>query len=501
MSLRGRLLAGLLGLSLLGMLAVGGGTYLALRSFLIGRLDQQLVNARRAVGRVLANPSAADGKPVDAQTLRDVGPTDTFYELRDAAGHVDVIAQAGAVDQLLPAPRLPAALHPPPAATATPFATPALSFDAAATSGSGSYRVQASSLPDGRGVLVVAMPLDSVTATLSRLIEIEIVIATLVLGLLAIGAFALLRAGLRPLERIAETAGGIADGDLDVRVAPADARSEIGRLGLALNGMLERLEDAFARRDRSEEQLRRFVANASHELRTPLTSIRGYAALFRRGARDNPDDLAKSMNRIESEATRMGALIDDMLLLARLDEHRPLERRPVDLTALVRDAVADARARDPDREITLREGDAPVVIGDDLRLRQVAGNLLANAQIHTPSGARVDVEVGSRGDHATLTVTDHGPGINPEQAPHVFERFFRASSSDARGQASQSSGSGLGLAIVAAVIDSHQGTATLRPTPGGGATFEISLPLAPAGIPPGEDSDPATPRPAPSASA
>jgi two-component system, OmpR family, sensor kinase len=489
MSLRGRLLAGLLGLSLLGMVAVGGRTYLALRSFLIGRVDQQLVNARRSVGRGLADPSATGATPVDAQTLRDVGPTDTFYELRDAAGQIEVTAQAGAVDQLLPAPRLPAVLHPPPA-LAVPFATPALSFDAAAVSGSGSYRVQVSSLPDGRGLLVVAMPLGSLNATLSRLIEIEIVIATVVLALLATGAFALLRRGLRPLERIAKTAEGIADGDLDVRVTPADARSEIGRLGLALNGMLERLEDAFARRDRSEEQLRRFVANASHELRTPLTSIRGYAALFRRGARDNPDDLATSMDRIESEATRMGALIDDMLLLARLDEQRPLEHRPVDLMGLARDAVADARARDPDGEIALRERSPLIVVGDELRLRQVAANLIANAQLHTPPKTPVEVEVDTRGDQATLTVSDHGPGIDPKQATHVFERFFRGSSSGARDEASQSSGSGLGLAIVAAIMTSHAGTATLRPTRGGGATFEVSLPLAAVGAPSGEPSAP-----------
>ena len=192
----------------------------------------------------------------------------------------------------------------------------------------------------------------------------------------------LLRAGLRPLERIAETATGIADGDLDVRVVPANAHSEIGKLGLALNGMLERLEDAFARRERSEAQLRRFVSGASHGLRMPLTSIRGYAALFRRGAQDNPPDLAKSMARIESEATRMGMLIDDMLLLARLDEQRPLERRHVDLAQVATDAVQDARVRTPDQPIDVRAAGPLIVIGDEQRLRQVAANLLA-IQIRT----------------------------------------------------------------------------------------------------------------------
>ena len=248
------------------------------------------------------------------------------------------------------------------------------------------------------------------TETLDRLTDVELVIAGVVLALLASGAFWLLRVGLRPLERIAETAAGIADGDLDVRVSPAETSTEVGRLGLALNGMLERLEEAFSRRDQSEEQLRRFVANASHELRTPLTSIRGYAALFRRGAQDNPGDLAKSMARIESEATRMSALIDDMLLLARLDERRPLVRRRVDLVPIALDAAEDARARDPGRPITVREHGHVVVTGDEQRLRQVAANLLANAQMHTPPGTPVQVDVAVRGDQAILSVARRGAG-------------------------------------------------------------------------------------------
>jgi two-component system OmpR family sensor kinase len=295
-----------------------------------------------------------------------------------------------------------------------------LRFDGDAVSGSGRYRIQVSSLGGDQGILIVAIPLASVSDTLARLVHVELLIAAVVLALLALAAFWLLRAGLRPLERIAETAAGIAAGDLDVRVAPADGHSEIGRLGLALNGMLERLEEAFLRRDQSEAQLRRFVSSASHELRTPLTSIRGYAALFRRGAQDKPEDLAKSMARIESEATRMGVLIDDMLLLARLDERRPLERRRVDLAQIARDAVDDARARDPASPITMPEPEPVEVLGDEQRLRQVAANLLANAQIHTPPGTPVHVAVSARGDHAVLAVSDEGPGVDPEQEPHLF---------------------------------------------------------------------------------
>jgi two-component system OmpR family sensor kinase len=394
---------------------------------------------------------------------------------------------------------LPAVLHPPTASiSGPPFATGALRFDAGAVSGPGRYRIQVSSLRDKGGILVVAVPLDSVTATLSRLVLVEFVIAGVVLALLALGAFWLLRAGLRPLERIAEIAGGIAHGDLDVRVSPAGERSEIGRLGLALNGMLERLEEAFSRRDQSEAQLRRFVSSASHELRTPLTSIRGYAALFRRGAQDNPEDLAKSMARIESEATRMSALIDDMLLLARLDEQRPLEREHVDLTRIALDAAQDARARDPDRPISVDEHGPVMVVGDERRLRQVAANLLDNAQIHTASGTPVNVEVDARGGLAVLAVTDTGPGIEPEQVPHVFERFYRGTPVGTDDTAPRTAGTGLGLAIVAAIMHAHQGTATVRSQPGKGARFEIRLPVADAAASPNEPPGPAANKIAPS---
>jgi two-component system, OmpR family, sensor kinase len=487
MSLRARLLAGLLALSLTGMVAVAGGTYVALRSFLLQRVDQQVIGTRRAVGTALSREPASAGAAGEGRALKNAAPPDAFVELRDAANRVEAIAQSGPLDAPSPAPRLPAVLHPPPvASTPKSFAHNVSQFDAAAVSGTGSYRVAVSSLPHEQGILVVAVPLGTVTETLSRLITVELVIAGIVIALLASGAFWLLRAGLRPLERIAETAAGIADGDLDVRIAPADGRTEVGRLGLALNGMLERLEEAFSRRDQSEEQLRRFVANASHELRTPLTSIRGYAALFRRGAQDNPADLAKSMARIESEATRMGALIDDMLLLARLDERQPLERQRVDLVPIAREAAQDARARDPDRPITVDEHGPLVVVGDEQRLRQVAANLLANAQMHTPSATPVHVDLSVRGDRAILSVADEGPGIDSEQAPHIFERFYRGTPVGTHDAAPRSAGTGLGLAIVAAIVQAHQGTATLRSAPGHGARFEVSLPLADATAAPHE---------------
>ncbi len=483
MSLRARLLAGLLGLSLAGLLAAGSGTYVELRSFLLGRVDQQLFSAGGSVDRVLRRGDVpGGGLAIDPGLLRGVAVPDTFVEVRDSANHVLARSQSGPREQPRPDPRLPAVLHPPaPSISGAPFRrSRALRFDAGAVSGSGRYRVMVSSLRGTGGILVVAAPLNGVTATLTRLIIVELLIAGVVLALLALGAFWLLRAGLRPLEQIADTAGGIAHGELDVRVSPAHERSEVGRLGIALNGMLERLEEAFSRRDRSEAQLRRFVSSASHELRTPLTSIRGYAALFRRGAQDNPEDLAKSMARIESEATRMSLLIDDMLLLARLDEERALEREHVDLTQIALDATQDARAREPGRPISIDDRGPVMVVGDERRLRQVAANLLDNAQIHTASGASVNIEVQARGNQALLAVTDTGPGIDPEQASHVFERFYRGTPVRTTDGAPRTAGTGLGLAIVAAIMHSHQGTATLRSQPGTGARFEISLPLADA---------------------
>jgi len=306
---------------------------------------------------------------------------------------------------------------------------------------------------------------------------VELLIAAGLLAVLAVAAFGLLRRGLRPLERIAEVAGTIAQGDLDVRVSPAEPRSEIGRLGLALNGMLERLEDAFARRDRSEAQLRRFVSSASHELRTPLTSIRGYAALLRRGARHNPEDLDKSISRIESEATRMAGLIDDLLLLARLDEQRPLARNHADLAVIAREAADDARARYPARPIMIDADRPVVVIGDAPRLRQIVANLLENAHVHTPAKTPVRIEVGVRDQMAVLAVIDTGPGIDPEQAAHVFERFYRGTPPGSGDTAPRTPGSGLGLAIVKTIAEAHGGGATVTSRPGEGSRFEITLPL------------------------
>ena len=474
MSLRARLLAGVLVMTAVGLLAAAGGTYLALRSFLVDRVDQQLMASRAAVGRGLRQSPTSTISPA---TLDQVAPPVAFVEVRNAAGRVVALHLPSSLSGSSPEPRLPTALHPPAAPrVGFPSRERALQFDVGAVSGTGRYRVLVSSLPGSADVLIVAVSLDDVTATLQRLLHIELLIGAGLLIALALATFWLLRRGLRPLERISQVAGGIAQGDLDVRVSPADGRSEIGRLGLALNGMLERLEDAFARRDRSEAQLRRFVSSASHELRTPLTSIRGYAALLRRGARHNPRDLETSITRIESEATRMAGLIDDLLLLARLDEQRPLAQSATDLAVIARDAVDDARARDPDRPITVDAARPVMVTGDEPRLRQIVANLLENAQVHTPAGAPVRVEVGVRDGTAVLAVIDTGPGVDPQQMPHVFERFYRGTPPGSGDAAPRTEGSGLGLAIVKTIAEAHGGAATVSSRPGEGARFEVRLP-------------------------
>jgi two-component system OmpR family sensor kinase len=322
--------------------------------------------------------------------------------------------------------------------------------------------------------VILAIPLTDVQATLDNLLQFEGLISAAVLLALALFAWSIIGVGLRPLERMGSTAKAIAAGDLSRRVEPATPRTEIGRLGLSLNGMLSQIEMAFAERTRSEQRLRRFLADASHELRTPLTSIRGYAELLRRGAAQTAEDSALARRRIEAEAIRMSVMVDDLLLLARLDQGRPLDQAPVDLQQIAHDACADARAVAPSRAITLWAREAVVVRGDELRLRQVVANLVSNAIVHTPTGTPIEVSVTSNGERAALSVTDHGPGLKGEETGRVFEPFYRADP----GRSRDRGGSGLGLSIVAAVVTAHGGVVQVLETPGGGATFRVELPRA-----------------------
>ena len=331
--------------------------------------------------------------------------------------------------------------------------------------------------------IAVALPLAGATQTVAdfRVTALAVAIAVLVLG--GFAAALAIRRSFQPLDDIERTASAIAAGDLSQRVPDHPQSTEIGRLSSALNTMLTRIEALFHSQQRSEEQMRRFVADASHELRTPLAAIRGFAELYRQGAVREPDDVAHVMERIEGESTRLGHLVEDLLRLARLDEaqrRRSATREPVDLAVVASDAVHDARGLASDRSVRLvglEDGVGPnsaIVLADESGMRQVLTNLLGNALHHTPAGTPVEVAVGRlmgpSGPESVVEVRDHGPGLTPEQADRVFERFYRVDSSRRRGTGG---GSGLGLAIVSTIVEVHGGTVAVAPTEGGGATFRV----------------------------
>ncbi|NHA67939.1 sensor histidine kinase [Phycicoccus flavus] len=335
------------------------------------------------------------------------------------------------------------------------------------------WRFIASRTDNPEITVAVGVPLEPVTHTVTRLLVSTALLGTVALLLsLVLGHFAVRRA-FRPLRRIEDTAATIAGGDLTQRVPVRHADDEVTSLSRSLNVMLARIEQSFAVREASEERMRQFVADASHELRTPLATVRGYAELYRQGAVRDPEGVEGAMARIEAESGRMSTLVEDLLVLARLDGEREETPTDVDLTVLAADAVADARVRAPDRHIALLglDGDVEptVVRGSEARLRQVVTNLVANALRHTPAGTPVEVAVGVEDGVAALEVRDHGDGVPPEIATKVFERFFRADPSRGR----SSGGSGLGLAIVAAIVAAHGGRVGVARTPGGGATFVV----------------------------
>jgi two-component system OmpR family sensor kinase len=328
--------------------------------------------------------------------------------------------------------------------------------------------------------IILGQPLDATEATLQRLLFIELAVTAAALIVAVVLGLWLVRVGLKPLQEVEDTAEAIAEGNLDRRVPGEDKRTEVGRLARVLNVMLARIERAFAERDateaqlrHSEERMRRFVADASHELRTPLAAVTAYAELYQRGASERPDDLDRVMEGISSESARMKGLVDDLLLLARLDEGRPLDIHEVELVALASDAVRAATTVGPAWPVVLEASQPVEVAGDVERLRQVLDNLLSNVRAHTPAGTRTTVRVTTTDREAVLEVSDDGPGLSSEEASQVFERFYRADPSRSR----RSGGAGLGLSIVAAIVGSHGGTVTARSMVGEGTSFTIRLPL------------------------
>ena len=464
LSLRGRLLIGVISLIVAVLLVSDAFTYFALQRSLVSGVDLQLTGGRSDATAALGGPGRGQG---NQQSRFPVG---TVVELVGADGSVQEVrvTTSFGVAASDARPELPS-LH------ATPADAPTQPVTVAGTDDVAQFRLTYWSEDSFPGdYVVLAIPLTDVNQTLSRLLLVEAVIAVLVVGATALLAWLIIHVGLRPLQRMGAVAQDIAAGDLSRRVEPATPRTEIGRLGLALNAMLSQIEAAFAERKASENRLRRFIADASHELRTPLTSIRGYSEMLRRGADESPEDSALARRRIEEESVRMSTLVDDMLLIARLDQGRPLETRPVDLQVIAHDAAADARAVAPQREITLNGNGPLVVTGDDTRLRQVLGNLVRNAIVHTPSSSPIEITLGSDQGLAHVSIVDHGPGLPPEARDRIFEPFYRADPSRSR----DSGGAGLGLSIVNAVVAAHHGRVRVIDTAGGGATFEVELPLA-----------------------
>jgi len=466
-SLSGRLLIGVVSLVLLGLLIADALTYLTFQNFLLTRLDSQLTNGRVAAVGVLGGPGP--GRGATGQF-----PIGTVVELLQPDGtevgdplRYDFPTSTSRALPVVPSP-LPAATEQKPAVVTL-----------AGTGGVSLYR--AAIWPEdsfGGDYVLLAIPMDDVQASLSQLLLLEGLIGLGVLFTTAALALLIIRIGLRPLQRMGVVAQDIAAGDLSRRVEPATPDTEIGRLGLALNAMLSQIEAAFAERTQSENTLRRFIADASHELRTPLTSVRGYAEMLRRGAEKSPEDSTLARRRIEEESVRMSRMVDDMLVLARLGQGRPLEAGPVDLQAIARDAVADAHAVAPQRQISLEAPEEVVISGDDTRLRQAVGNLVRNALVHTPPETPIEVGLTTDDGVARVTVADHGPGLRTEDARRIFEPFYRADPSRSR----DSGGVGLGLSIAAAVAGAHGGEVRVRDTPGGGATFEIDLPAGSAKV-------------------
>ncbi|PZM96167.1 MAG: two-component sensor histidine kinase [Actinobacteria bacterium] len=496
--LRVKLVASVLVLMAAGLVVISAGSALALRSYLIGQIDSDLrsyVNTLREV--TLAAPPGSEAR------------------VRPPTDYLMIVTRWGTVEGPEYDRRLSVNDLPPLPTEEADFARYRLGkiVTQKARGGALRWRMYYGRLPSGQ-LIGVGQNLRDVDRAVGQLLWIDVLVGSAVLTILAALGAAVVRTSLKPLVEIEQTAAAIAAGDLSRRVpdpepGALEPRTELGRLSRALNAMLTQIEAAFtaraaaeaaartaeaaardaaiaaqsseARARRSEERMRQFVADASHELRTPLTTIRGFAELYRQGAIVGPEETAKLMRRIEDEAARMGLLVEDLLLLARLDRERPLNLAPVELRVLASDAVQAAQAMAPERSIRLEiapDAGPLVVLADDARLRQVLGNLLTNAITHTPPEASVTVRLSSSAERAVIEVIDTGQGLTPEQREHVFERFYRVDAARTRRPGSPTS-TGLGLAIVAAIVAAHHGEVGVESEPGQGSTFRVVLPLAP----------------------
>jgi signal transduction histidine kinase len=532
-SLRTRLALTVAAVALVALVVADVVTYQQLHSFLYEQVDSSLTNVESAMAIALYGPipGSEAGGPGGSPLAGSPNPFPPNHHRTAGYSNADCGIPPAVLEQFAPGtfvqvrsgsrvltscmasptagvavPELPATIPGYSTGRTGPGAA-SVTFTAPAESGGAQFRVHAENLVDlrcepGRPpvhascsptdggpavgfTVLVAESLAPTANTLGRLRDVELAVtAAALLAALVLGWW-LVRLGLRPLRAVESTAAAIAQGELDQRVPGAEANTEVGRVARALNVMLGRIETAFGERDATEAELResegrmrQFVADASHELRTPLAAISAYAELFERGASTRAGDLERVMVGIASEAGRMSHLVEDLLLLARLDDGRPLDRQPVELVALAGEAVQTARTVAPGWPVTLAAREPLEVIGDSVRLRQVLDNLLANVRAHTPPGTTTDLGIARDGHWAVITCADRGPGLDKASADRVFERFFRADPSRSR----QHGGAGLGLSIVESIVRAHGGTVAVASRPGQGATFRVQLPLDTASL-------------------
>ncbi|WP_024819793.1 sensor histidine kinase [Arthrobacter sp. 31Y] len=469
-SLRSQLVAIIMGLLLLALTATGAGTLTLVKSYLQGQVDDKL---KAAVALAQDQQSFDKLAQPNPSTPTDTAvPTD--YSLTLYVPGLEPYPFGGSQNDR-------------PAITNITAAEAKLRgnspFQVKGTAGTNWRVVAIGVTANGQnGVVIIGLPLTPVDKVMEHAVLVVVGVGLLTLVLAFFIATWTVARSFRPLAKVEKTAAAIAAGDLSRRVEVDNPHTEVGRLGGSLNAMLAHIEASFAARAASEGRMRRFAADASHELRTPLVTIRGFSELYRHGALATKEDVAMAMGRIESEAKRMGSMVEDLLMLARLDEQRPLQLKPVDLQLLAHDAVVDTKAASGDRTITLTGLDAASptaapVQGDEAKLRQVIGNLVGNALRYTPEGSPIELAVGVRttpdGPASVIEIRDHGPGIPEAETNKIFERFYRADTSRTR----ETGGSGLGLAIVAAIVGSHGGTVQVAETDGGGATLVVSLPF------------------------
>ncbi|MFC4124461.1 sensor histidine kinase [Nocardia rhizosphaerae] len=460
--LRVTLVLTLVALAGFGLVASGFVVTKAMENSLRNRTDQQLIDAAMEWERRVGIPAPLPSPAPDSQ------PPGRYYVHAESTDGTRNIT----LDNVFGTDAEPALPDP-----------PALQPVTVGSVGDASEQWRVLTVNGHRATATVAWPLAENTETVRDLIVLQLIVGAIVLIALAVAAYFVVRGSLRPLRRVEATAAAIAGGELHHRIPVRGNDTEVDRLSRSLNTMLTQIQQAFAATEasetaarESEARMRRFVADASHELRTPLTTIRGFAELYRQGATGDP---AMFMNRIEHEAQRMGLLVEDLLMLARLDAQRPIELRPVDLLAVAGDAVHSARAAEAaageHRPITLEIADGAgtlEVLGDEHRLRQILTNLLTNAHTHTPDGTAVTVRLTPAENEVRIAVADTGPGLAPDEAARVFERFYRTDTSRTR----SSGGTGLGLSIVAALVAAHGGEVSVEETPGGGAAFLVRLP-------------------------